>query len=311
MPVADIDVSVIIVNWNTRRYLLDVISSLKKTTRHTRMEIIVVDNASEDGSGEALRKAHPEVLLIENSENLGFSKANNIGFRAARGHAFCLVNTDIIAHDGVVDRLWDYLKQHPAVGMVGPKTYDSDGKTWHNCRRFPNLVNAAADTLWLRHIGLPGRALPASSFEHTHDAEVLSGCFLMVRRTAVDDIGTLDEDFFFYGEDTDWGKRFHAEGWRAVFLHEATAVHFGGGSSAAYPVRYYLIMEKADLRYWQKHHMPVETTVYVLLRLIHHATRVVGWSFIWLTSPTRRDLAALKVRGSANNARWLVTSRKD
>lgn len=306
------DVSIIIVNWNTRDLLLDVIDSLRSTTHETTIEMIVVDNASHDGSPLAVQRAHPEIRLIRNPDNLGFARANNIGFAAASGKAVCLVNTDVIARDGVIDRLWAYLEEEPGVGMVGPRTLHRDGRVRQNCRRFPNLRNALGDHLWLKRLGVPwlqGRALPLESYRETHAAEVLSGCFLMVRREALDAVGPLDEDFFFYGEDTDWGKRFHDAGWKAVYLPEAEAVHFGGASTAAYPVRYYLIMEKADLLYWRKHHPAWRRAVYVAIRLVHNVVSVIGWAGVWLVRPGRREQASLKVRGNATNAVWLVTRR--
>lgn len=305
-----VDVSVVIVNWNTREYLLDVVSSLQETTHRTSMEIIVVDNASHDGSSASLRQRFPEVILIQNEDNLGFAKANNIGFAVARGQALCLVNTDVIALDGVIDELWGFLQLHPDIAMVGPRTLNRDGAVRQNCRRFPTLLNAAGDHLWLKKLGLPwltGRALPLSTYESTHKAEVLSGCFLMVRREALDEVGPLDEDFFFYGEDTDWGKRFHDAGWGAVYHPGATAIHFGGGSTAAYPVRYYLTMEKADLRYWRKHHPVWQRAMYVGIRLIHNVASILGWAGVWLVKPDRREQASLKVRGNLINTVWLLT----
>lgn len=305
-----VDVSVVIVNWNTREYLLDVVASLQETTRRASMEIIVVDNASHDGSSTALREQFPEVTLIQNNDNLGFAKANNIGFSVARGRALCLVNTDVIALDGVIDELWEFLQSHPGVAMVGPRTLHRDGATRQNCRRFPTLRNAAADHLWLKRLGIPGltgRALPMNTYDRTHSAEVLSGCFLMVRRLAFDEVGPLDEDFFFYGEDTDWGRRFRDAGWDAVYHPAATAIHFGGGSTAAHPVKYYLNMEKADLRYWRKHHPVWQRAIYVSIRLVHNVVAVLGWAAIWVAKPGRREQASLKVRGNLVNTVWLLT----
>lgn len=305
----DIEVSVVIVNWNTRGLLLDVVASLKAATHRTRMEIIVVDNASHDDSVAAIGTTHPDVEVIRNDANLGFARANNIGFAAARGQAFCLVNTDVVAGDGVIDELWDFLQNHPEVAAVGPRTLHEDGRTRQNCRRFPTLANAAADHLWLRRLGLRGRALPLHTYDHTHDAEVLSGCFLMVSRNAFDKVGGLDEDFFFYGEDTDWGKRFHEAGWRAVYHPGATATHFGGASTAAHPVRYYLIMEKADLMYWRKHHPGWRTGIYKGIRVLHNLACIAGWSMAWVLRPGSRAKAGLKVRGNAINTVWLLTGR--
>jgi GT2 family glycosyltransferase len=307
-------VSVVIVNWNTRQFLLDCIASMRSATTRTSTEIIVVDNASHDGSQQALREAYPDVKLIENSENLGFAKANNIGFADAQGRAFCIVNTDVIALDGVIDRLWEYVDTHPNVGMVGPRTLNRDMEIRRNCRRFPALSNALGDYLWLKRL-LPrserfqGRALPLETYQHTHDAEVLSGCFLMVRRDAIEQVGALDEDFFFYGEDTDWCKRFHDAGWGIVYLPQAEAIHFGGGSTAAYPVKYYLTMEKADLLYWQKHSTPRRRAAYVAIKVVYHVVSVPGWLLIWLSRPTRRPQASLRLRGHLINTMWLLTRR--
>lgn len=306
----DVDVSVIIVNWNTRDMLLEVIRSLQETTHHTSMEIIVVDNASQDDSVTSVHLHHPDVKVIVNQDNLGFAKANNIGFAAARGRAMCLVNTDVIALDGVIDTLWRYLEEHPRVALVGPRTYDEHMVTRQNCRRFPSLANALGDHLWLKRTGLfPGRSLPPSTYGHTHPAEVLSGCFLMVRREAMDRVGPLDEDFFFYGEDTDWGRRFSDAGWGCTYHPAAEAIHIGGGSSTAYPVKYYLIMEKSDLLYWRKHHPAWQRAAYVGIRLAHNLVSILGWSVIWLGKPGWREQARLKVRGNVINTVWLVTRR--
>lgn len=312
MSAADVDVSVVIVNWNTRDLLLDAIASLKATTHETAIEIIVVDNDSHDDSVAAVGWRHPDVRVIRNPANLGFARANNVGFAVAKGRAFCLVNTDVIAEDGVLDRLWRHLATHPDVGVVGPRTLNREGQVRQNCRRFPSLRNAAGDHLWLRRLPVPlfpGRALPPATYRRTHDAEVLSGCFLMVRREAFDVVGPLDEDFFFYGEDTDWARRFHDAGWRSVFLAEASAIHYGGGSTAAYPLHYYLIMEKSDLLYWRKHHPAWQRSLYVAIRVTHNVLAMAGWAAAWAVRPSRRGQASLKVRGNAVNTVWLLTRR--
>ena len=310
---ARVDVSVVIVNWNTRALLLDVIDSVKKTTHAASFEVIVVDNASQDGSVEALEQHHPDVTVVTNPDNYGFARANNIGFARARGAAYCLVNTDVVALDGVIDTLWQYLCDHPRVGAVGPRTRDGDGRLRLNVRRFPSLRNALGDHLWLKRAlpaVFPGRSMPPAFFDSTHPAEVLSGCFLMVRREAVAEVGPLDEGFFFYGEDTDWGRRFRDGGWDCVYHPSAQAIHYGGGSTAAHPVAYYLTMEKADLRYWTKHHPAPARRAYVAIRLLHNVGATVWWSLLWMGRPHRRETAGLKVRGNATNTWWLLTRRE-
>ncbi|OLT21967.1 hypothetical protein BJF81_14070 [Ornithinimicrobium sp. CNJ-824] len=309
---ARVAVSVVIVNWNTRELLLDVVDSIKDTTRTVPYEVIVVDNASHDGSVEALKARHPDVTVIVNPDNYGFARANNIGFAAARGDAFCLVNTDVVALDGVVDGLWEFLLAHPRAGAVGPQTLDRDGRVRTNVRRFPTLRNAIGDHLWLRRVlpaVFPGRSVPPSRLAEVHSADVLSGCFLMVRRQAVEEVGALDEGFFFYGEDTDWARRLHDAGWECVYLPQARAIHFGGGSTAARPLTYYLAKEKADLRYWQKHHGRGAVAGYVGIRLVHNLASVVGWGVVGVVRPANRERAWHKVRGNVTNTVWLVSRR--
>lgn len=310
MASAPPDVSVVIVNWNTRQYLLDCVASLLATTHLATLEIIVVDNASHDGSVEALREAHPDVVAIRNDTNLGFAKANNRGFPACRGRYVCLVNTDVLALDGVLDTMVAHLDSAPDVGVLAPRTLTRDLRVRQNCRRFPTLANAAGDYLQLKRLpgGLfHGRTLPRASYARTHDAEVLSGCFLMVRREALDEVGPLDEDFFFYGEDTDWCRRFHDSGWRIVYLADAEAIHFGGGSSAARPVAYQLAMEQADLTYWRKHHTAAERAGYVAMKSAYHLASAVAWLPLAATRPGTGW--ALRVRGHATCLVWLTTRR--
>ncbi|HQZ84124.1 MAG TPA: glycosyltransferase family 2 protein [Actinomycetota bacterium] len=306
------DISVVIVNWNTRQYLLDCIESLQDTTRRAKLEIIVVDNGSEDRSEDAIRGRYPDVVLVQNGANYGFARANNIGFSRALGRYLCLVNTDVIALDGVMDSLMDQMDAEPDIGLMGPKTITREGKLRHNCRRFPTLRNAAADYLLLNRLfpsvtALEGRTLGAATYDSIHDAEVLSGCFLMVRREAFAEVGPLDEAFFFYGEDTDWCRRFHDHGWRIVYKADAQAIHFGGGSTSAYPTKYYLTMEKADLQYWRKHHRPSEVARYRLIKIVYHGVGVLAWSPVYLL---RRDQRSnLKLRGHSASLAWLVTGR--
>ena len=303
------DVSIIIVNWNTADLLIDVVRSLRSETRSVTHEIIVSDNGSQDGSQEALSTIYPDVLLIENKENLGFARANNLAFEFATGRYLCLVNTDIVALDGVLDKMVAHMDTYPDIGVLGPRILNSDGTVQENCRRFPTLMNAAGDYLMLKHLfprwsRFAGRTLPVATYQQTHVAEVLSGCFLMVRREAFAQVGPLDEAFFFYGEDTDWAKRFNLAGWKAVFYADAEAVHLGGASSRAYPVKYYLTMECADLTYWRKHHSQVACAAYECMKIAYHLA-----ASAWLLPRAlwHRSDRAQKVRGHLNNLIWLAT----
>jgi GT2 family glycosyltransferase len=273
---------VVIVNWNTRDLLLDCVGSLLGQTSNSSLEVIVVDNASVDGSIQALGQRYPDVKHIRNSENLGFSRANNQGLRLAKGRYLCLVNSDVKALPGVLDRLRQYCDATPDVGAVGPRTVGGDGYVRQNCREFPTLRNAACDALYLDRLlpsvhWLRGRTMRSYDYRSITDVEVLSGCFLMVRRSVVEQVGLLDERFFIYSEDVDWCKRIRDAGWRVVFFPDAEAVHYGGSSSSAAPEKFNVEQLKANVEYWIKHNGRVQSVAFLVLQALGAGIRLLGW----------------------------------
>lgn len=251
------DISVVIVNWNTKGFLEECLQSLV-TTKHS-LEVVVVDNNSADGSQEMVRQKFPRVKLICNDFNAGFAKGNNQAIQASLGCYVCLINSDARILPGCLDALADYLDANAQVGLVGPRVMNTDLTMQSTCRRFPNLWNNFCEAF-----ALP-RLFPRSGFfagEHMfffkHDRiifpDVLVGCFIMARRKALDEFGLLDEAFFFYGEDIDWSMRCWKAGWKVAFCPGGEAVHFLGGSSKKDPVRYAVVLQQARQRFWAKHY---------------------------------------------------------
>src|SRR5215475_5316322 len=245
-------VSVIIVSWNARSYLLQCLESVLLSRSQCLKEIIVVDNASTDGSAEEVAARFPQVRLIRNAANLGFSRANNIGIRASTGKYVCLMNSDIKVLGRCLDILGEYTEAHEKIGMVGPKILEGDGRTQPSCRGFPKLWNMfcralAVDALLPRWEIFNGYLLRHWEQNATRDVDILSGCFWFIRREALESVGLLDEGFFMYGEDMDWCKRFWKAGWRVVFVPQGEAIHYGGKSSTNAPVRFYIEKQRADL----------------------------------------------------------------
>jgi GT2 family glycosyltransferase len=254
-----VDISVVILNWNDLQHLIGCVESLSDCTKERTMEIIVVDNASTDGSADAVASRFPEVKLVRNKENLGFPKGNNIGIRASRGKYIYLLNSDIKVLDGCIDALADYMDAHPDIGMIGPKTLNDDLSHQSTCRQFPTLWNNFCATTGLAKVFKQSRFFSGEHMfyfkgDSTLDVDVLVGCFWAVRREALDDFGLLDEDFFMYAEDVDWCKRCWNAGWRVVFFPGAQAVHYRGASSNKDPVRCALTQQRSILSYWKKHH---------------------------------------------------------
>ncbi len=309
-----VDVSIIIVNWNTKDLLLNCIESLYNETHNATMEIIVVDNGSKDGSPVAVKSKYPQIKIICNNENLGFAKANNIGIAESVGRFVCLVNSDIKALDEVVDRLVEYMDQHTEIGAIGPKTVNDDMSIRVNTRRFPTLWNTICETFFLTEIFpnnklFRGRTMTWFSHEETMNVDVLSGCFLMVRREVVEKVGTLDDRFFIYGEDTDWCKRMHINNWQVVFFAETKAIHYAGASSSAAPIRFLIELTKADLQYWKKHHNIFKYSLYQLIMLIHFLIRAFGWLMSSLIKSSNREVSRAKYKSYVARMNWLIFNR--
>ena len=308
------DVSIIIVSWNTRAYLKQCLESVRVANSQCVQEVIVVDNASADGSPEMVEKEFPEVRLIRAGSNLGFARGNNLAMTYARGNMFALVNSDALVHVGCLDTLAAFLHANSEVGLVGPRVIGGDGRLQRTCRRLPGVWNTFCRTIALDRV-LPnwplfsGYELTDRDHEVRREVDVLSGCFCMARREAVDAIGGLDEQFFFYGEDIDWCKRFADAGWKVVFFPEANATHFGGGSTANAPLRYSIEILRATLKYWRKHYGVGGEIVSFSLMLAHHGIRLAGRALSQALGFGRSAYARYKVREDLACVRWLLTGK--
>jgi hypothetical protein len=272
------DISVVIVAWNAKHYLELCLGSLAAAPPRRSMEVIVLDNASGDGTTEMLETRFSWVKLIKGGENLGFAKGNNVAIRQCQGRYIALVNPDVIVLQGCLDALADFLDQNPKVGNVGPRVFNPDMSQQSTCRRFPDLWNNFCDAAGL------ATAFKGSGFfagEHMfffpHDrtlaVDVLVGCFNMVRREAFDAVGLLDEDLFMYGDDVDWCRRCWNAGWQVVFFPGARAIHDRGKITAPYPVRFALAQQRSVIHYWAKHHSFWGVLGIRSIMLFHHLLR--------------------------------------
>lgn len=304
-------VSVLIVSWNTRELLAACLESIRQSHPPGVLEVIVVDNASADGSPEMVDTRFPEVKLIRSGANLGFAKGNNLAMKHAQGSMFALVNSDALVHPGCLETLAEYLDQHPEVGLVGPRVIGGDGLLQRSCRHQPGVWNTLCRALALDRV-FGGRWIfsgyEVSPEQHAvlHEAEVLSGCFCVARRSAVEEVGGLDEQFFFYGEDIDWCRRFKDAGWKLMFVPQATATHFGGGSTSKAPLRYSIEILRATLTYWRKHHGLTGQAVCRGLLVLHHGLRLVARSTKRAVGLGRSGDSRYKLSEDAVCLRWLL-----
>jgi hypothetical protein len=271
----------------------------------------VVDNASTDGTPEAIEEQHPEVRLFRNQTNLGFAKANNIGIAASCGDYVALVNSDVVVPQGCFEKMVDFMNANPGIGLMGPKMLSPTGETGLSVNRLPTVWNYLCFALGLHRLvpnskTFGGYLMADYAYNKTEDVEVLTGWFWMVPRRALDQVGGLDERFFMYGEDLDWSHRFLKTGWRVVFFADAEALHYGAASSGQAPTRFYVEMVRANLQYFQKHYGRLGGLGFLFATGIHELVRVAGYGFVFCFNRYKRPASAIKMMRSLSCLRWMA-----
>lgn len=281
------DVSVIIVNWNTRDLLADCLKSLKETTHNVEYEVIVVDNNSSDDSVQMVAEQFSDVKLIVNDDNLGFAAANNQGIEIAQGRYVLLLNSDTILYEGAIEKNLVYADRNQDAAVFACRVMNSPEEVAMTCFCFPNLLNLFFSMTGLEHVFKMNRLFgrermrwwPRDTYRRV---DVVTGMYMFVRKKAIDDVGLMDESFFFYYEETDWCYRFAKKGWKALFNPEAVIMHVGGGgqSSSIAALKMFVQQQKSCLIYFRKHEGALKTFIARMILAIGYACRFICWSFI-------------------------------
>ena len=266
--------SVVIVSYNVRSFLTACLDSVQRALEGIESEVFVVDNHSSDDSVEAIARDYTWVHLINNNDNLGFSKANNIAIRESKGEYILLLNPDTIVAPETLQGVLQFMDKHPEAGGAGVRMHNADGSLAPESRRaIPTPFVAARKML-----GLTKRYYMSHlSWEEPAQIEVVSGAFMLLRRKAIQEVGLLDEDFFMYGEDIDLSYRLLKGGWQNWFL-PFDIVHYKGQSTRKSDFRYVHIFYQAMLIFFRKHYshlsfffaLPVKIAIYfrALLALV-------------------------------------------
>lgn len=225
------DLSIIIINWNTKEDLLRCIESIYQNKGKVTEEIIMVDNGSHDGSVYELKRVFPSVLIIQNEINVGFARAVNQGLQIASGRYFLLLNPDTGLKGGVIEELYFFMENHPEIGVVGPQLLNDDGSKQNSIANFPSLTTELLNKSFLKFL-FPKR-YPGKERNYSRPIEVDSviGACMMVRRKAIEEVGLLDEDYFLFLEETDWCYRMKKAGWKVYHVPDAEVIHFQGKSA--------------------------------------------------------------------------------
>ena len=258
------DLSVSIVNTNSRALLLACLESLAGTDA----EIVVLDNASEDGSADAARERFPDVRVIAQAYRAGFGANHNTVIRATTGRYVYVLNEDTTAGDWGFEALTAYLDDHPRVAALGPRIVYPDGRLQDSAWRFPTPLVSTVSLATLGRLGVT-----QSRGDEPRAVDWVMGAAVLLRREALDEVGLFDEDFFLYSEEVDLQARLHRAGWDVHYFPGVSVVHHESQFSADIPERRINEMWRSRHRYWQKHHSGAGARIAALATGAQYATR--------------------------------------
>lgn len=251
--------SVIIVNYNVCYFLEQAIKSVIKASKHLDVEIFVVDNNSIDNSTSLVKEQFPEVILIENKENVGFSKANNQAIRLAKGEHVLLLNPDTVVEEDTLEKCCQFMDEHPEAGGLGVKMLDGKGNFLPESKRgLPTPMVAFYKVSGLASLFSKSKRfgkyhLGYLDEDETNEVEILAGAFMYLRKETLDKIGLLDEDYFMYGEDIDLSYRVIKGGYKNYYFPETRIIHYKGESTKKTSINYVFIFYRAMIIFAQKH----------------------------------------------------------
>jgi len=267
------DISIIIVNWNSKDLLLKCLKSIETSVEDLPYEIIVVDNASADGSAVMLREQFPRVHLIANSENRGFGAANNQAMRVMAGRYALLLNSDTVLTETAVREILDFMEARPDVAIACGQLLNADGTRQNSIAAFPSLLTLLTNMPLLEYL-FP-RRFPSKRYIFSGPVEIDSGigACLMVRKRAIDEVGMFDERYFFFFEETDWARQMRSAGWKIFHVPSALIYHLQGqsiGGNISSRVEFY----RSRYQYFQKWESP---RIYLLVRAVVFVRLVANW----------------------------------
>jgi hypothetical protein len=283
------DLSIVIVNWNTREALRQCLQSIETASPGITLETWIVDNASSDASVAMVREDFPGNKLIANSTNMGFARANNQAIARANGRYVLLLNSDTLAKPGALDAMVRFLDVHPTAGVVGPLTCNPDGSLQLSCFPKPSL---AREFWFLFHLDelYPYGIYDMRNWDRKAPREVdaVLGACLMTRREVLEQVGFLDEQFFMYSEEIDFCCRVRQAGWHIHWLPEAQIVHFGGQSTRQVASDMFIQLYRSKILYFRKNHGSASAWAYKLILILAASARLALAPLAILESSSRR-----------------------
>ncbi len=293
------DVSIIIVNWNTKDLLAKCLRCVEETVKKVSYDIYVVDNASSDGSPDMVRQNFPTVKLIANTDNVGFARANNQAMRVCEGRYVLLLNSDAFVKDNTIDYMVEFMDKHPDASMAGCKLLYGDGRLQPSCATFPTLLTETFIALGLDKVFAKSKffgkyMMTDWDYGDTRPVDVIMGAFMLARADVIQKVGLMDESFFMYSEEVDWCYRFKAAGWKIYFTPDAEAVHLWGGSSQQVKVETLIRLYKARTQFFRKHYGRLTAFIYKGILSLNALIRVGPGALYYFTRGSREKHYAFR-----------------
>ena len=262
---APLDLSIVIVSYNVWSLLEECLHSIYRTTKKISFEVIVADNHSTDGSPAMIRRNFPEVILIECKENVGFARANNMGFRVCRGKCILMLNPDTVVLRSSLGETIDLLEDEPRLGGTGCKLLNPDQSVQPSCYRFPNLREISG--IFFTGGRIFG-GVQKYNYESEHEVDFVRGAFLALNRKCLAEIGLLDENFFLFGEEADLCYRMKESGWKVLYRPDSVVIHHKGKSTEQVSDKMYEHRMRSLLYFFRKHYGRGRTTALRILILL-------------------------------------------
>jgi len=306
--------SIIIVNYNTQSLILNCLRSIYQQDEYVD-EVIVVDNHSTDGSQEAIRREFATVKLIENSRNEGYARAVNKGLIRCRGKLVLILNSDVELRPDALKNSVDFMQRHPDAGIAGCKLLNPDGSLQPSCEGFPSLWNVTCESFFLDRLFPRSRLFDGLSMKHfSYDrvakVDRVIGAFLLVNRQALEDVGLMDEQFFFYSEEVDWCYRARRKCWAVYFFPHAEVIHHWGGSADMVSPALFVERHKNRYMFYRKYHAFWPSLAMRGIAAVGILLRLIAWSAIALYQRLRRHasqaVSLKKVLAYLATFRWYV-----
>ncbi|MCC7162909.1 MAG: glycosyltransferase family 2 protein [Anaerolineae bacterium] len=288
------DMSVVLVCWNNNQYLEPCLGSLYESALKARFETLVVDNGSTDGSQAMLAEKFPQVQLIQNNENVGLSRASNQGIQSSRGRYILLLNNDTLVNGESLDAMVEFMDSHPDAGAVGGRLLNPDGSFQSGYASFSSLTQEfliasnLGEHIWA---GYPSHG----HSDHIQVVDWLSSACLLLRRTALDQVGLLDEQYFVYGDETDLQYRLKHAGWKVYYLPHVTIIHYGGRSLNRWRRR--MLVYRGKMLFYKKRYSQLNAFGLRMMFGVLTLAKTLAWGVSFVI-PSRQGIAQQELRSN-------------